>query len=224
MNDMTRGAQARMLLSRCGAAPPRAARTTPVVRTPATIPHDKDTPRAAWLDAAGVGSQLGLCHEWRFTLRQTHNGYNEALDLLRWLRATAAAPPGLNVPNIYKKDDGTLTNEGLMAFFFQEMATTIRTHYVGTFVAAFVRDMMEFRSLFVFPRGSAPADCMASWKTALDADPSGGAVPQVLREFWRRCSIVKPPEQHWLMLGQNLSSLDPREELLLPPLNPIAML
>ena len=176
MNDMTRGAQARLLLSRFGAAPPRAARTTPVVRTPSTIPYDKDTPRAAWLDAARVGEQLGLYHEWRFTLRQTYNGYNEALGLLQWLRAGVPIPPGLDMPAEYRKDSGT-TNEGLVAFFFQVMSQQIPAHYPGTYVAAFVRDVIEFRSLFVFPRGREPADCMESWRAALNADPSGGVVP-----------------------------------------------
>ncbi|MBR0681715.1 hypothetical protein GXW74_14570 [Roseomonas eburnea] len=232
MHDESGRAQARLLLRQFGlsaGAAPRAARTTPVVRTPGTIPHDKNAPMAAWVDRDALKNELGLYHEWRFRLPHQEGRNEQASTLLAWLREPAGTPEELKLPpgtSYVTKEGphaGRVTNEALMAHFFQTKATTVPCFYLGTFIAAFVADMIEFRSVFVFATGNEPATCMDSWAAGLATlGPNNPYVP-VLRSFWRMIAGAAP-EQSWLMLGQSLASIDFTKDPLKAPANPIAAL
>jgi len=226
-------AQARLLLRQFGlsaGAAPRAARTTPVVRTPGTIPHDKDAPMARWVDRDALKNELGLYHEWRFRLPHQKGRNEQARTLLDWLRASAGtqAELKLSAPFAqYVTDQGPLagcvTNEALMAHFFQTKATAVPCFYLGTFIAAFVADMIEFRSVFVFASSNPPKACMDSWTAGLATLPPNNPYVPALRTFWRMIGGAAP-EQSWLMLGQSLASTDFTDDVLKPPPNPIAAL
>jgi hypothetical protein len=234
MQDGTGKAQARMLLRQfglSGGTAPRAARTTPVVRTPGTIPHDKKAPMAAWVDRDSLKNELGLYYEWRFRLPHQTGINEQAKTLLDWLRASAGLQADLKLPapgpgvNYVTASPGGdyVTNEALMAHFFQTKATAVPCFYLGTFIAAFVADAIEFRSVFVFASGNEPAACMDSWAGGLATlSPSDPYVP-VLREFWRMIGGAAP-EQSWLMLGQTLSDANFTDTILKAPANPIATL
>jgi hypothetical protein len=234
MQDMTGRGQARLLLRQFGlaaGAEPHAARTTPVVRTPGTIPHDKAAPMAAWVDREALKNEFGLYHEWRFLLPHKAGVNEQAKTLLTWLRASAGLqadlkllppPPGVTYVTTDAQGD-FVSNEALMAHFFQAKATKVPCFYLGTFIAAFVADAIEFRSVFVFASGNAPADCMESWETGLSSlGPNNPYVP-ALRGFWRMIAGAAPA-QSWLMLGQTMKSTKFTDDVLKPPANPIAAL
>ena len=235
MHDTTGRGQARLLLRQFGlsdGAAPRAARTTPVVRTPGTIPHDKATPMAAWVDRDALKNELGLYHEWRFRLPQKTGVNEQAKTLLNWLRAPAGLQADLKLPPApggvsYVSPGGPggdfVTNEALMAHFFQTKATTVPCFYLGTFIAAFVADAIEFRSLFVFASGNQPDACMDSWAAGLASLSSSNPYTPVLRAFWRLIAGAAP-EQSWLMLGQTVTSANFTDNVLKAPANPIASL
>lgn len=234
MRDGTGRAQARLLLRQFGLSEgtgPSAARTTPVVRTPGTIPHDKNTKMAGWVDQDQLKKEFGLYHEWRFVLPQKTGINEQAKDLLTWLRAPAGkqadlklpAPPG-NVAYVTKDPAGDfVSNEALMAHFFQTKATTVPCFYLGTFISAFVADAIEFRSVFVFASGNTPEVCMESWEAGLATLAPGNPYVPVLRTFWRMIAGAAPT-QSWLMLGQTMDKVEFTDNVLKPPANPIATL
>lgn len=235
MHDKTGRGQARLLLRQFGlsdGAGPQAARTTPVVRTPGTIPHDKATRMAAWVDRDALKNELGLYYEWRFRLPQKTGANEHAKALLTWLRAPAGLQADLKLPapagNVSYVTTGApggdfVSNEALMAHFFQTKATTVPCFYLGTFIAAFVADAIEFRSLFVFASGNAPKACMDSWAAGLATLPPNDPYRPVLRAFWRLIA-ASAPEQSWMMLGQTLANATFTDDVLKPPANPIATL
>lgn len=235
MQDMTGKGQARLLLRQfglSGAAAPRAARTTPVVRTPGTIPHDKATPMAAWVDKDAIKNEFGLYHEWRFQLPQKTGANEHAKALLTWLRAPAGLQADLKLPPptggaSYVTAGGQggdfVSNEALMAHFFQTQATTVPCFYLGTFIAAFVADAIEFRSLFVFASGNTPQACMDSWTAGLATLPQSNPYKAVLKTFWSMIAAAAP-QLSWMMLGQTLADANFTDDVLKAPANPIAAL